>query len=169
MATAKTGSFYLTESITLPGGTTTGGRVQGTLDLGAYVNVATGQAIAIEGVDFVYQSGATLSGNPEQMLTSAGSFSVQLTDLNPGTSFVRADNQSLIASGVLAIDQPNNIASHASDLFPSHDRAGDFHIISCGYCSSIITCNQIKCVINYHESLAESSRAKVIRIQITCM
>jgi len=120
MATAKTGSFYLTETITLAGGTTSGGRVQGTLDLGAYVNVATGQAIAIEGVDFVYQSGASLSGNPEQMLTSAGSFSVQLTDLNPGTLFVRADNQSLIASGVLAVDQPNNVASHASDLYPDN-------------------------------------------------
>ena len=120
MATAKTGSFYLTETITLAGGTLSGGRVQGTIDLGAYVNVATGQAIAIDSVDFIYQSGSTLSGNPEQMLTSAGSFTVQLTDLNPATLFVRADNQSLIASGTQAIDQPNNIATHASDFYPDN-------------------------------------------------
>ena len=120
MATAKTGSFYLTETVTLAGGSTTGARAQGTIDLGAYVNVATGQAVAIESVDFVYQSGTGFSGNPEQMLTSAGSFTVQLTDLNPGSVFVRADNQSLIASGTLAIDQPNNIASQSSDLYPDN-------------------------------------------------
>lgn len=120
MATAKTGSFYLTETVTIPGGSLTGTRVQGTIDLGAYVNVPTGQAVAVESVDFVYQSGSDFSGNPEQMLTSAGSFTAQLTDLNPGTAFVRADNQSLIASGVLAIDQPNNIATHASDIYPDN-------------------------------------------------
>ena len=120
MATAKTGSFYLTETVTLAGGSLTGSRAQGTIDLGAYVNVATGQAVAIESVDFVYQSGTAFSGNPEQMLTSAGSFTVQLTDLNPGSVFVRADNQSLIASGTLAIDQPNNIASQSSDLYPDN-------------------------------------------------
>ena len=47
MATAKTGSFYLTETITLPAGTVDGGRIQGSIDLGAYVNVATGQAVAV--------------------------------------------------------------------------------------------------------------------------
>ena len=57
MATAKTGSFYLTETITLPAASASGSRVQGTIDLGAYVNVATGQAVAIDSVDFVYQVG----------------------------------------------------------------------------------------------------------------
>ena len=120
MASAKTGSFYLTETITIPGGSTTGTRVQGSIDLGAYVNVATGQAIAVESVDFVYQSGTEYSGNVEQMLTSSGSFTAQLTDLNPGTAFVRADNQSLIASGALVIDQANNVATHASDIYPDN-------------------------------------------------
>ena len=54
------------------------------------------------------------------MLTGNGSIGAQLTDLNPGTGFVRADNQSLIASGSLSVDQANNIASHASDLYPDN-------------------------------------------------
>ena len=44
MATAKTGSFYLTETVNLAAGSASGTRSQGTIDLGAYVNVATGQA-----------------------------------------------------------------------------------------------------------------------------
>ncbi len=35
MATAKTGSFYLTETIELPAALTSGSRVQGSIDLGA--------------------------------------------------------------------------------------------------------------------------------------
>ncbi|MDB4453269.1 hypothetical protein N9145_03700 [bacterium] len=120
MATAKTGSFYLTETVTLPGGSVSGVRVQGTIDLGAYVNVATGQAIAIDQVDFVTQSGDTFSMSINQFLTGNGGLGFQLTDLNPGTAFVRADNQSLIASGGLAIDDANNIATHNSDLYPDN-------------------------------------------------
>lgn len=120
MATAKTGSFYLTETVTLPVGTASGTRVQGVIDLGAYVNVATSQAIAIEAVDFVYQVGADNSSDPANMLAGNGTLSTQLTDLNPGTALVRADNQSLIASGALSIDQTNNIASHVSDIYPDN-------------------------------------------------
>ena len=58
MAKAKTGSFYLTESILIPAGSADGTVVQGSIDLGAYVNVPTGQAIAVEHVDFVYQIGS---------------------------------------------------------------------------------------------------------------
>ena len=118
MATSKTGSFYLTETIALPAATASGARVQGGIDLGAYVNVATGQAIAVEEVDFIYQVGSDFGTDATSMLTGNGAISVQLTDLNPGTAFVRGDNQSLIASGGLNIDQVNNIASHTSDLFP---------------------------------------------------
>jgi len=120
MATAKTGSFYLTETVTIPAATAAGTRVQGTIDLGAYVNVATGQAVAIESVDFVYQAGDAFSQAGNGMLAAAGSLSQQLTDLNPGTRFVRADNQSLIASGSLNIDKTNNVLSHASDLYPDN-------------------------------------------------
>ena len=120
MATAKTGSFYLTEKITLPGGSTSGTRVQGVIDLGAYVNVATGQAVAVESVDFVHQGSDAFYSNPEGFLTSNGALNAQLTDLNPGTKFVRADNQSLIASSSLAVDRTNNVASHVSDIFPDN-------------------------------------------------
>jgi len=120
MATAKTGSFYLTETVTLPGGTAAGTRIQGSIDLGAYVNVATGQAIAIEHVDFIWQRGPTLDQSPNSFLTGNGALSCQLSDLNPGTAFVRADNQSLIASGAMGIDDVNNVASHVMDLYPDN-------------------------------------------------
>ena len=120
MATAKTGSFYLTETVTIPAGTGSGTRIQGTIDLGAYVNVATSQAIAIESVDFVYQVSEDFGTDARSMLQGDGALSVQLTDLNPGTAFVRADNQSLVASGGLNIDHTNNVASHTTDLYPDN-------------------------------------------------
>ena len=120
MATAKTGSFYLTETVTLPAASADGTVVQGTIDLGAYVNVATGQAIAIDQVDFVIQGGSNNSPDVANFLQSNGSLGFQLTDLNPGTAFVRADNQSLIASGALGIDKTNNISTHTADLYPDN-------------------------------------------------
>ena len=120
MATAKTGSFYLTETITVPPGTGPGGRVQGSIDLGAYVSVAQGLAVAVESVDFIWQTGADFGQETNGMILTNGSLSAQLTDLNPGTGFVRADNQSLIASAALNIDVPNNIATHTADLYPDN-------------------------------------------------
>jgi len=120
MATAKTGSFYLTETVTLPANTAAGGRIQGTIDLGAYVNVATGQAVAIETVDFIWQAGADFGQEVAGMVASNGALSSQLTDLNPSSSFVRADNQSLIASGAMNIDFTNSIATHVADLYPDN-------------------------------------------------
>ena len=120
MATARTGSFYLTETITIPAGTANGTRIQGTMDLGAYVNVPTGQALAIESVDFIIQRDSDYGSAVANFLVGNGSISTQLTDLNPGTALVRADDQSLIASGALSIDQTNNIASHNTDLFPDN-------------------------------------------------
>jgi len=118
MAKAKTGSFFLTETIQIPVATTTGGRVQGEIDLGAYVNVPTGQAVAIEEVDFIVQSGADFGAAGNSMVQGDGAFAFQLLDLNPGTAFVRADDQSLVASGSLNIDFTNNVLSHQSDLYP---------------------------------------------------
>tara|TARA_Y100000296_G_scaffold80722_1_gene106724 strand:+ start:395 stop:946 length:552 start_codon:yes stop_codon:yes gene_type:complete len=120
MATAKTGSFYLTESVAIPALSAAGTRVQGVIDLGAYVNVPTGQAIAIDSVDFIYQDGSDYSSAAGNMLAANGALTVQLTDLNPGTVFIQADDQSLIASGSLNIDDGNNIASHVSDLYPDN-------------------------------------------------
>ncbi len=120
MAKAKTGSFYLTETITLPVATASGGRVQGTIDLGAYVNVPTGQAIAVESVDFVLQAGADFGQSLGNMVQGNAALGAQLTDLNPGTSFVRADNQSLIASSGVSIDATQNLGSHVQDLYPDN-------------------------------------------------
>ncbi len=120
MATAKTGSFYLTETVELPALAPNGTVVEGTVDLSAYVNVPTGQAIAIDQVDFVVQVGTGFSSDVAGMLNANGALSFQLTDLNPGTLMVRADNQSLIASGGLNIDIANNIATHTSDLYPDN-------------------------------------------------
>jgi len=120
MATAKTGSFYLTETVTIPAAALDGTIIQGTIDLGAYVNVPTGQAVAVESVDFITQVGSQLSADVARMLADNGSFGFQLSDLNPGTLLVRADDQSLIASGALQIDIANNIASHANDLYPDN-------------------------------------------------
>ena len=115
-----TGSFYLTETTTLPAATASGSRVTSTVDLSAYVNVPTGQAIAIESVDLVYQVGTDFGSDGAAMLAGNGAITSQLTDLNPGTAFVRADNHSLVASGSLNINQPNNVLSHNSDLYPDN-------------------------------------------------
>jgi hypothetical protein len=120
MATAKTGSFYLTETVTLPTASVAGTVVQGTIDLGAYVNVATGQAVAIESVDFVYQNSANYLGSAANMLNADGAIHTQLSDLNPGTAMLRADNQSLIASGSINVDYSANIATQTSDLYPDN-------------------------------------------------
>lgn len=120
MATAKTGSFYLNENVELATLSANGSRVTGTLDLSAYVNVPTGQAIAIDEVDFIWQRGSDFGQNAGQYLGANGTLSTQLTDLNPNNVFVRADNQSLVASSALHIDKINNVASNESDLYPDN-------------------------------------------------
>jgi hypothetical protein len=120
MAKAKTGSFYLTETVTLAAASPDGTIVQGDIDLGAYVNVASGQAVAITSVDFVTQVGSQFSPDVARMINANGSLGFQLSDLNPGTLMVRADDQSLIASGGLNIDQTNNLATHTQDLYPDN-------------------------------------------------
>tara|TARA_Y100000361_G_C11155854_1_gene344096 strand:+ start:1836 stop:2384 length:549 start_codon:yes stop_codon:yes gene_type:complete len=119
MATAKTGSFYLTETATLAAAAAAGTRVQATIDLGAYVNVPTGQAIAIESVDFVYQT-ADGNGSADELLAANGAIAAQLTDLNPSTTLLIADDQSLIASGILNVSTTQNQTSHTSDLYPDN-------------------------------------------------
>lgn len=120
MAEALTNSFYLTESVVLPALTASGVSTQATVDLSAYQNVPTGQAIAISSVDFVYQRVPTFGQDASSMVAGNGAISVQLTDLNQGVNMVRADNQSLVASGALNIDQVNNIASNETDLYPDN-------------------------------------------------
>ena len=120
MAKAMTGSFYLTETVTIPAASADGTRVTGSLDLGAYVNVATSQAVAVESVDVVVQQGGNLKQLNKDLLAGDGVISTQLTDLNPGTKFVRADNNSLIASTSLNIDASANLADMTVDLYPDN-------------------------------------------------
>ena len=119
MATSKTGSFYLTDTVLLTAASIAGTRGQVDIDLGAYVNVPTGQAIAVESVDFIYQT-ADGGGSGNQLLAGDGALGAQLTDLNPASTLIIADDQSLIASGSLNIDASNNVVSHNSDLYPDN-------------------------------------------------
>ncbi len=120
MTKSTTGSFYLTETVEMPTGSADGTLVQGTIDLSAYVNVPTGQAIAIESVDFIWQGqssfGSTLTGYG----IADTAWTMQVVDQNPGNLLVRADNHSLVASGTLQIDNGANIGTMTSDLFPDN-------------------------------------------------
>jgi len=120
MAKARTGSFYLTETIAVPNGTPANSITQGSLDLGAYVNVPTGQAIAIESVDFIIQVGANYTKRIAGAVFADSAFNTQLSDLNPGGKLLRADNQSLVASGAINIDFTNNLTSEGTDFFPDN-------------------------------------------------
>jgi len=115
MAKSKTGSFWLTETVTLAAGTGPSSRANGVLDLGAYVDVGDQQAISVEFCDFIWQTGIDFGGDVANMLVGNGSLGAQLTDLNPAGVFVRADDNSLISSGTL------NINSTASQVYPGID------------------------------------------------
>ena len=132
MATAKTAEFFLTETVTLPANAIDGTRVSISADLSPYLNVPTGQAVQITAVDFIYQTGADFAGTAGSMVAANASISCQLVDLNPSTLFVRADSQSLIASGNVQIDKANNIASYVLDLFPDNfgNDAGAFTVVN---------------------------------------
>jgi len=120
MATSKTGSFWLTENIQTA--TATGGLVSGTLDLGAYVDVGDQQAIAIEQVDFIWQrytvADDVYDGNLAAGVSSNGTFDAQVSDLNPGGAILRADDNNLIASSTVGLDDTNTIFSLGPDFFP---------------------------------------------------
>jgi hypothetical protein len=120
MATSKTGSFWLTER--LDGATAVAGITQGTIDLGAYVDVGDQQALAVEQVDFILQSYNTATGSYNTALQAAAfgdqTWDFQLSDLNPSTEIVPANTQSLIASAVLMFDDSNNTSSIGPDLYP---------------------------------------------------
>jgi len=120
MTKSLTGSFYLTETVQLAAAAANGSRVQGSIDLGAYVNVPTGQAIAIESVDFIWQRDTDYGQSVNLFLAGNGTVSSQVTDMNPGTTFVRADDHSLVASGALNIDDANNVSSQFSDMYPDN-------------------------------------------------
>lgn len=114
MSKKKTSTFYLTERLTMTADDTA---VTGTIDLGAYVDVADRQAIAIEEVDFIFQ-GTTAA---EELTASVGQDStvfIQLSDLNRGGTIQFADDRALVASGTMMIDFSNNAVTNASDMYP---------------------------------------------------
>lgn len=161
MATAKTGTFYLTENVDLTAASPALTRFQTSVDLSAYVNVPTGQAIAIDQVDFIWQQTDVVSGSIDYavrtMLGANGSLSAQLTDQNPGTTFIRADDQSLIASGSMQIDISQSIATHANDLYPDNFGPGSlsesFMVVNdtlylvAGNDAGAIGANQVHCSV----------------------
>ena len=122
MATSKTGSFTLVERIT--GSAAAAGIFSGTLDLGAYVDVGSGTAVAVESVDFIIQAYETdtgvFSGSLGTYATDPTCWDTQLTDLNPGGVIVSADDNSLVASGTVFIDDTNLVLSLGPDLFPDN-------------------------------------------------
>lgn len=120
MATAKTASFWLTETIELPATSAAGTRVQGQLDLSSYVNVPTGQAIAVLECDYIVQKGTDYGGEVRGMLAGNGGITTQVMDLNNGAALLRADNLTLISSAALNIDNTNCVASHSSDFYPDN-------------------------------------------------
>jgi len=118
MATSKTGSFWLTDVASFTAADISGTVVSATIDLGAYVDVGDQQALAVESVDFMWQRGTAFAGDYEGMVNGNGALQAQLSDLNPGGVILRADDNSLVADGVLNIDQTNNIGTSAANFYP---------------------------------------------------
>lgn len=161
MATAKTGSFYLTETISLPASSADGTRVQGTIDLSSYVNVPTGQAIAVDQFDVIHQVGNIFSTTVQDMVAADASLNTQCTDLNPGTVFVRADSLNLVGSSSLNIDQTNNVATHVADIYP--DNYGPSNL------SEMFLCvNDTLYVVSGNDGAAVGGSAVHITVRLRC-
>jgi len=118
MATSKTSSFWLTETVELSAAAAPGARASGTLDLGAYVDVGDQQGIAIEQIDYIWQVGVDFGSDIASMIVGNGSLGAQVADLNPGGLFLRADNNSLISSGVINGNSVDSSVFMGTDFFP---------------------------------------------------
>jgi hypothetical protein len=86
------------------------------MDIGSLVDVGDRQGLSIEQCDILHQVGTDFGGDVESMLAGNGAITTQVSDLNPGGVFVRADDVNLIASGSLNIE--TSIASNQGDFFP---------------------------------------------------
>jgi hypothetical protein len=118
MATSKTGTFYLNETVTLPAASASGARVTSTIDIGGLVDVGDQQGLAIEEIDWITQVGTDFSGAISQVAASDFALNTQLSDLNPGAAFVRADDNNLISSAHMDVDQGNNSSTESQDFWP---------------------------------------------------
>lgn len=121
MATSKTGSFWLTERLELTLVDTT---YQGTIDLGAYVDVGDQQALSVEQVDFSVMRHNVLTDGVSYNITGAVSanatVSMQLTDQNPATSLVMDDDNILVAAGAVHFDNAANVVTIGPNLYPDN-------------------------------------------------
>tara|TARA_Y100001963_G_C6775481_1_gene447116 strand:+ start:160 stop:711 length:552 start_codon:yes stop_codon:yes gene_type:complete len=161
MATSKTGSFWLTESIDL---TATDTYFQGTIDLGAYVDVGDQQALAIEEVDFIVQAHVPSTNSYTNSLSGAlvgnTGIGTQLMDLNPNTEMVRADDNSLIASGVMYYNDTDFISSMGPDLYP--DSFGKLDE------SRMVVNDSLYLVSAFHTASLAADRALTVTARIKC-
>ena len=159
MATSKTASFWLTETVELTVADTMG---SGTLDLGAYVDVGDQQAVAIEEVDFIVQVRNTADDTYSNSLSGAmvgnTGIGTQLVDLNPGGLMVRADDQSLVASGVTYYNDADHIASVGPDLYP--DTFGKLDQ------ARMIVNDSLYVVSQFHTAVLNANRSLVVTVRI---
>jgi len=86
--------------------------------------VGDSQGIAIEYVDFIAQMYDTATNSYVNSFLNTVApgdqfqLDFQLSDLNPGTDLISADNNALIASGALLYDQTTNSQTTGSDFYP---------------------------------------------------
>jgi len=117
MATSKTGSFWLTESVTM------GPTLQvatGTIDLGSLVDVGDKQGVSIEQIEVIWQEydGTEYNCFVGNAVAASAGFDVQLSDLNPGGVILRADDHSIVGSAALLLDDTAPAVSPWTDLNP---------------------------------------------------
>jgi len=118
MAKSKTSTFYLNETVEIPALSASGTRVSSTIDIGGLVDVGDQQGLSIEEIDWITQVGTDFSGAISQVAASDCALNVQLSDLNPGNAFVRADDNNLISSAHMDIDQSSNSSTESQDFWP---------------------------------------------------
>ena len=169
MSKRKTSTFYLTERITM---TAAGTPVTATIDLGAYVDVADRQAIAIEEVDFIFQG--TAADTP--LITATGgdaSVFVQVSDLNRGGTIQFADDRALVASGTMTVDSSNNATFKSQDHFPDVMGAKEGvrlvvndQLYLTGESSAVASSNAVNCTVRIKAHVAGLSAKDFMAIAI---
>ena len=120
MATAKTASFWLTESMQLTAANTP---VAGQIDLGAYVDVADRQGISVEQVDWIIQPIVAADQTVAPGLSTIGGdtgVSMQCTDQNRQGVLQRANDRAIVGSGTMYWDNGNSVVTQSSDIFPDN-------------------------------------------------
>jgi len=137
---------------------------QSTLDLGAYVDVGDQQAISVESVDFIIQARNTADNTFSNSLTGAATgntqWTMQLMDLNPGSLFQRADDNTLVASGATYLDDTNSVISIGPDMYP--DNFGKLDE------SRMVVNDSLFLLADFHGSALAPNRSYVVTVRIKC-